>query len=77
MPHERPFLRWPGYQTETRLTRGFASPPHDGFAVVRKGLRCGHCVRQAGCHSAIVDDRNRYPAYKITRLHVIRTSVDG
>ena len=24
-----------------RLTRGFASPPHDGFALIGKGLRCG------------------------------------
>ena len=31
-----PFIRQPGYQTLC-LTRGFASPPHDGFAFVGKG----------------------------------------
>src|SRR5437867_13085514 len=33
-----PFLRWPGYQALC-LTRGFAPPPHGGFAFVGKGLR--------------------------------------
>jgi hypothetical protein len=31
-----PFLRQPGYQA-CRLTRGFASPPRDGFAFIGKG----------------------------------------
>jgi hypothetical protein len=31
-----PFLRQPGYQA-CDLTRGFASPPHNGFAFIEKG----------------------------------------
>src|SRR5688572_18701935 len=34
-----PFFGNPAIRLCDRLTRGFASPPHDGFAVLGKGLR--------------------------------------
>jgi hypothetical protein len=39
LPTNSPFFGSPAIRPCVDLTRGFASPPHDGFAVLGKGLR--------------------------------------